>query len=214
MSTKLINTENFCNQCHAGINKYLGAYLQPVFKSETKVSCNCCGTVYKIKNSLADKFEEKYEIDLDAINQFRSFVESKLNNENVNTHSLIMPIIWSIFDETKDYLFNINKTIIYTNDSLFLNFGIHALAMAIGVKIHLQIATVANVHENIKSEINQHVPLETPNPFSALFLVNEFNESEILKFISPAEVTYLCVKDTRKKENKSLAYPKVFSLIS
>lgn len=211
MNIQKIDTENFCTQCHAGINKHLGAYLMPVLKSDSKLYCNCCGTVYNIKNSLASIFEEKYEIDKEGINQLRAFIENKLMNENVNTQALIMPLIWSLYDESKDYLNSINKTLIYSSDPLFLNFGIHALAMSIGVRIHLQFANISDIHETYKREINQALPVQ--RPFSIIILENEYEGKTIHKSISPAEVTYLCVKDLRKIQDRALAYPKVFSLI-
>ena len=104
----------------------------------------------------------------------------------------------------------INKSLIYTSEPFFLNFGLHALAMALGVKIHLQFVSIHDTHQEYKTNVSQL----SNQPFTIIVLCEEFNgESPIQKIISPAEITYLCIKDTRNTVNKSFAYPKVISLV-
>lgn len=203
----------YCRVCFAGVNRYISSILRPYelwHDRQIKLSvCNCCGTIYQTgtKSSELPIFSA-------AIQHYREAVATKLANFEANSlgpvRSLIVPIIWSLFQSSEYYLKTKWNTFITTDEPFFISFGIHNIATAIGVPLLLMPPVLAQPEHDKKVESNSGNESHGRLP-NLILLTDIYNEQKGDK-LNHSQLTVLCIKDERTDSNKLISLPKVFSV--
>jgi hypothetical protein len=203
---KSIQTDCFCTECHAGKNKYLSAYLEPTNEEKTNFICNTCGSFYDCKDY--NNNSRSFELDKDKSIQWKEVSLNRINTDR-ELSPIILPIIYSFFHQSREYLSRIKPTIIFSNSPIFLSCGVHTLATSIGCNVHTNQLNLIQVHNATKEYLIQKTNVDKNSIFNYIILTEVYNGPEDYKNFILEESTILCL---RNNSQSNLAYPKIFSL--
>lgn len=196
----------YCTTCYAGQTFYPTAILRKNDRSGNLLICNCCGTIY-LKTKDGTLVPEKLEMV-----RYQQLVERKLNEykqetSEVELRPIIVPLMWSFFQDSWNYLKTMNKTIITTDIPFFLSFGLHNLAMALGTRVSLGMLEINKNHQ----QVMQTLQSEGKRGLFTMIYVTDVFDPERVKTLNQVELTVICIKDSR--ENTEISNPKVFSIL-
>jgi len=195
----------YCGECLAGRERYPTARLYAY--GEDGWICNCCGTTYHNDTIMPDG---------QAMAQYMRKVISKLReykSDDIKTiRTMIVPIIWTMFQISHRQLERQRLTCISTDMPFILSFGLHNLASAFGAHIAIGIpAQIWQIHQQYANAPREDSGIRS---MPMLIHVTDIYEDKRITGMNSTAVAVLCIKDSRERHKRDISHPRVFPIIT